>query len=86
MNKFKIVDENNVERDASVVAVVENSGNQYVIYSIDRDEENANIFVSKLDKDSEGKNIIVDINDADEKSKISEIVNGIVNLPLVGDE
>ena len=86
MEKFKIVDENNVEREASVVAVVENSGSRYVVYSIDRDEENANIFVSKLDKDSEGKNIIVDINDENEKNKVSEIVNGIVNLPLVGDE
>lgn len=86
MDKFKITDENNVEREASVVTVFENNGIEYVIYSIDRDENDVNIFVSRLVKDENGKTIIVDISDDAEKSRINDIVNDIVGLPLVGDE
>lgn len=86
MDKFKITDENNVEREASVVTVFENNGIEYVIYSIDRDENDVNIFVSRLVKNENGKTIIVDISDDAEKSRINDIVNDIVGLPLVGDE
>ena len=86
MDKFKIIDENNVEREASVVTVFENNGIEYVIYSIDRDENDVNIFVSRLVKNENGKTIIVDISDDAEKSRINDIVNDIVGLPLVGDE
>ena len=86
MDKFKITDENNVEREASVVTVFESNGIEYVIYSIDRDENDVNIFVSRLVKDENGKTIIVDISDDAEKSRINDIVNDIVGLPLVGDE
>lgn len=83
--KFKIKDESNVEREACVVTAFENDGHEYIIYSIDRDEKDANVFVSRLEKNSEGKNVLVDINDAEEKNKVNSIVNDIVGLPVVGD-
>ena len=86
MNKFMIKDENNVEREATVITVVENNGKEYVIYSVARDEANVNVFASRLEKNSEGQNMIVDINDENEKAVVNEIVNGIISLPLVGDE
>ena len=35
--KFKILDENNIEREADVVTVIEVEGKEYVVYSIDTD-------------------------------------------------
>lgn len=82
MRDFKITDENNIERDATLITVIEVEGKEYVIYSIDRDEENVNIFVSALVKDANGNDIIVDIEDEKEKSKLNEIVKNIIKLPL----
>ena len=82
MSDFKITDEKNVERDATLLKVIEVDEKEYVIYSIDRDEENVNIFVSELKKDSNGNDIIVDIEDENEKIKLNEIVRNIIKLPL----
>lgn len=82
MSDFKITDEKNIERDATLLTVIEVDNNEYVIYSIDRDEENVNIFVSALKKDSNGNEIIVDIEDEQEKNKLNEIVRNIIKLPL----
>mgnify|MGYP005761944123 FL=1 len=82
MSDFKITDEKNVERDATLLTVIEVDEKEYVIYSIDRDEENVNIFVSELKKDSNGNEIIVDIEDENEKIKLNEIVRNIIKLPL----
>ena len=61
MGDFKIIDENNVEREATVITVIEVDGKDYLVYSIDRDHENVNIFASLLKKDMNGNDIIVDI-------------------------
>ena len=82
MSDFKVVDENNVVRDATLITVVENNGKDYVVYSIDRDNQTVNIFVSRLEKDANGNDIIVDIVDAEEKSKLNNIVRNIIKLPL----
>ena len=86
MNKFMIKDENGVEREATLITVIENEGKKYAVYSIDRDNENVNIFVSNLTVDESGNNIISDIDDQNEKNKVAELVKNIIKLPLVGDE
>lgn len=86
MNEFMIKDENNIERKATVITVIENEGKEYVVYSIARDEHNVNIFVSRLAKDSAGNEVIVDITDANEKARLNELVREIIKLPLVGGE
>lgn len=85
MRTFKIKDENNIERDAQVIAAIEQGGVDYLVYSINRDESNTNIFVSKIEK-KDDKNSLVDISDENEMNKIKEIVNNLIGLPLVGDE
>ena len=86
MNVFKIKDENNVERDATLVTVIECDEKKYAVYSIVRDSENTNIFVSRLEYNSEGKGILLDINDENEKNKLKQIIQNIIKLPIVGDE
>jgi len=81
-NKFKITDEQNIEREANLLTTFENDGKQYAVYSIDRDAETVNIFVSRLEKDAEGNNILKDIDNSDEKQKIDNIVKELIKLPL----
>ena len=80
--KFKITDEQNIEREANLITVFENEGKEYAIYSIDRDVETVNIFVSRIEKDTNGVDTLKDITDPAEKLKIDNIVKEMIKLPL----
>ena len=78
---IKLVDEHNIKREAKIITMIEYEGTEYVVYSIDRDEENANIFVSKLVK--EGNHLLLDeIQSTDVKEKIDNVVKEMIKLPL----
>lgn len=78
---IKLVDEHNINREAKIITMIEYEGTEYVVYSIDRDEENANIFVSKLVK--EGDHLLLDeIQSTDIKEKIDNVVKEMIKLPL----
>ncbi len=78
---IKLVDEHNINREAKIITMIEYEGTEYVVYSIDRDEENANIFVSKLVK--EGNHLLLDeIQSTDVKEKIDNVVKEMIKLPL----
>ena len=78
---IKLVDEHNINREAKIITMIEYEGTEYVVYSIDRDEENANIFVSKLVK--EGNHLLLDeIQSTDVKEKIDNVVKELIKLPL----
>lgn len=79
-NNFKIKDENGIERDATGITCMELDGNKYLIYSIDRDQENSNIFVSKYNSDGVTLEDIIDIN---EKNKVDEVVKELIKIPLM---
>ena len=80
--KFKITDEQNIERDANLITIFENEGKEYAVYSIDRDVETVNIFVSRIEKDTNGVDTLKDITDPAEKLKIDNIVKEMIKLPL----
>ena len=80
--KFKITDEQNIEREANLITVFENEGKEYAVYSIDRDVETVNIFVSRIEKDANGIDTLKDITDPAEKLKIDNIVKEMIKLPL----
>ena len=67
----KVIDEHGIDRDANIICGFIVEGTKYVLYSIERDEESDNLFVSKvrdnLDKTSNMENIEVG------KDKINEI-------------
>lgn len=78
---IKLVDEHNINREAKIITMIEYEETEYVVYSIDRDEENANIFVSKLVK--EGDHLLLDeIQSTDVKEKIDNVVKEMIKLPL----
>ena len=39
-DKFKVVDENNLEHDAEVITAFTYKNKDYLVYSVDSDEEN----------------------------------------------
>lgn len=80
--KFKITDEQNIEREANLITIFENEGKEYAVYSIDRDVETVNIFVSRIEKDANGVDTLKDITDPAEKLKIDNIVKEMIKLPL----
>ncbi len=79
---FKIIDEHNIEREANLITVFETDQKEYAIYSINRDSETINVFVSRLERDETGNDVLKDIEDAAEKQRIDNIVKEIIKLPL----
>lgn len=77
-NKFKVIDENNNELEAEIITVFDYKEKEYVIYAINKDEENADICVSLLEKDSNNHPIFKDINDSKEKEEIDKVVKEII--------
>ncbi len=77
---FNVLDKvNNTEKKASAIVRFKSEDKEYLIYSIDENEQNRQILVSRLIKNSEGKNYIENITD-EEKSKLNNIVYNIVIL------
>lgn len=78
-DKFKVVDENGIEHDAEVITAFTYKDKDYLVYSVDSDEENSNILVSRLVKDSEGYDVIEDIEDDSERQEIQTAVKEILS-------
>ncbi len=73
-NTFKIIDENNIERLAGIIGTFTYNNNEYLIYNIDRDNENTNIFVSRLVRNVNGFDTIKDIEDPMERDIVKNMV------------
>lgn len=72
-NIIKIIDEHEINREAKIITYISLDGNDYAVYTISRDEENANIFVSKVINSS-----FVNITDANEKFKLDNFVKNLI--------
>lgn len=81
MNKtFTIIDKiNNVQRMATKIVKFTIDNKDYIIYSVDENEENRQIFVSRFIVNTEGKYFIETIA-PEEKAKLSDIVYNIIIL------
>ena len=77
--KFTIIDEFNNEREADLITVLEVEGTEYAVYSLDVDDENCDVLVSRIVKHDDGSESIEDITNEEERTKIHNIVNEIMN-------
>ena len=89
---IEIIDEHGINRKAIIMCGIDVGGTDYVIYSIERDSDNDNLFVSKLIKNNDGTNNMINIDDNSEKSKLTDIVKEMItqavnneNDKLTGD-
>lgn len=78
-NKFKVINENNNELEAEIITVFNYKDKEYVIYSINNDNEKVDICVSRLEKDEKGHFILKDIIDSKEKEEIDNAVKEIID-------
>ncbi len=76
-NIVKILDENNIEREAKVITTIKDNGFEYVVYVIDRDGDNSNIFVSRLVTTADGVKFD-NIEDVNEKNRIDNLVKDMI--------
>lgn len=75
---IKVVDEHSIDRSASVMFGFELDGSGYVTYSIERDEDNSNVFISKILRNFDNTFSMVDIDDSNEKSMLVDIVKVVI--------
>lgn len=79
-NSFILKDKNNnLEKTANVIVKFNYDEKDYLVYSIDENDQNCQIFVSRLILNSEGKYFIDNVM-PEEKNKLSNIVYNIVIL------
>ena len=74
----KVVDQNNIDRDATVMFAVDLEGSEYVVYWIERDDDENNVFVSKVLKNTDGTSNLLDIESPEEKAKVSEVAKAFI--------
>lgn len=79
---IKVIDEHNIDRVANVICAIDVDGSDYVVYSIERDSDNDNIFVSKLVKNINETSNVVNIDDSMEKDKISSLVKELIKYAV----
>lgn len=79
-NNFILIDKtNNLQKNATAIIKFNFENKDYLVYSIDENEVNKQIFVSKLILNSEGKSFIENIL-PEEKNKLSNIVYNLIIL------
>jgi len=83
---IKVVDEHNFDRSASILFAFELDGSGYVTYSIERDNENVNIFMSKVLKNFDSTFSMLDVDDAAEKSRLNDVVKMIITKSVESQE
>lgn len=79
---IKVIDEHNIDRIASIICAIDVDGTDYVVYSIERDDENDNIFISKLLKNINETSNMINIDDSMEKDKLSSLVKELIKYAV----
>lgn len=85
-NNIKIVDEHNIDRIGQKICAIDVDGSNYIVYSIERDVENDNIFVSKLLNNLNNTASMINIEDSMEKEKLSLIVKELIKYAVSTEE
>ena len=78
-DKVILLDENGKEFEATIINIVEIDGNEYLLYSVDANEEDANLFVNKIIRDEKGEEDIVPIDNDEERNMVFDSINEFVS-------
>ena len=79
---IKVIDEHNIDREANKICVLDVDGSDYLTYSIERDNDNDNIFVSKLISNINGTSSMINIENPMEREKISNLVKELIKYSV----
>lgn len=83
---IKVIDEHSIDRKANIICAFAVDGSDYVVYWIERDNENDNIFISKILKNIDGTSSMVNIDDTSEKERMTEVVKEIIKYSIDSGE
>lgn len=74
-NQKFMIEVDGVEKEASVIKILSIDEREFVVYSVEVNEEEADILVSEIIKEEDGSDKLVDIDDVKMKNNIIELVN-----------
>lgn len=75
---FIMLDEFGQEKEAKILNVIEINGQEYVVYSIDKNDEEDEIYASKIIKNNLGEEEIISINDEEERKIVFDTIKEII--------
>lgn len=78
-DKVTVLDEFGNEVEATIINIIEVNGQEYLLYSVDVNEEDANLYVNKIVKDENGEEDIVQIEDDTERNTVFEEIKKLIN-------
>ena len=78
-DKVTVLDEAGNEVEATIINVIEVNNQEYLLYSIDVNDEDANLYVNKIIRDENGEEEIVPIEDDIERNVVFEQIKKIMN-------
>ena len=77
--KFKVIDETGIEKEAEVISILDMNEKKYAIYSVAGDDEMANVFAAEIIENEDGTRDLKEIEEVEIKNKITDLIDDIVN-------
>lgn len=84
--KIKVIDEHGIDREANIICKFTTDSIDYILYSIERDDENDNLFASRLINNNDSTSSMVNIEDSSEKSRITDIIKEMITYSINSGE
>ena len=77
--KIMMRDEQGQEKEATIINVVEINNQDYLIYSISKNEDEDEIYVSKIIKDQNNNEDLVSITDVSERRTVFDTIRSLID-------
>ena len=80
MDKRIILHDNNgKEFIGDIITELLIDDNRYIVYSIEKDMDYCDLYVSRIVQDNDGNDIVINVDDDIEKEKVFDIVNKMID-------
>ena len=74
-----INDVNGEQKVVELLTILQIDGMEYVVYSMDRDNDVSDVYAARVVKNDSGSDSIVSIEDENEKRKVFQIIDKMIN-------
>lgn len=76
---FTMIDEFGRERNARILNIIEINNQEYLVYAIEKNEEEDEIYASKLVKNNLGEEEIISIENEEERKIVFDTIREFIN-------
>lgn len=76
---FTMIDEYGQERNAKILNVIEINNQEYLVYSIEKNQEEDEIYASKLIKNNLGEEEIISIENDEERRIVFDTIRELID-------